>query len=351
MEILSLHIEYLLLHHDCVVVPGIGAFINVRQAPTFDSETGFIHAPYNEVIFNPSLKSDDGLLAKSFARKNEVSYREGAELMLRSIADLGNMLASEKEATVGRLGILCKEQEGNIRFHPYKSPRNLAYQIGRIEVPFSNSNIKRNNSSTSVKESSFQNQNESSDIIGNKETEKTFDKRKERKLNFEKNYYIPVNKTFTKVAASVLALLIVSIAFINKPLLTNDAEERASVLPIDKVIDSAIQNNQHSGSLQGEIKSNESDEKKEEVQTNEKGITSAKEANFYLIVATCTTPMEAEKFIKKYSDSGYPMTIINSTKYYRVSAMSDDSRQKLIELKNSSEFKENFPHAWIWKKI
>ena len=66
---LSLHIEYLLLHHDCVVVPGLGAFINVRHAAYFDAVTRVWHPMTREVRFNGALTHDDGLLSSSYARK------------------------------------------------------------------------------------------------------------------------------------------------------------------------------------------------------------------------------------------------------------------------------------------
>ena len=43
MERLSIHIEYLLLRHDCVVVPGFGAFINARSEARVDSESGQVY--------------------------------------------------------------------------------------------------------------------------------------------------------------------------------------------------------------------------------------------------------------------------------------------------------------------
>ena len=85
MENLSLHIEYLLLRHDCVVVPGIGAFINIYQTPEFDTATGKITPMMREVRFNGAVRSDDGLLANSYARKYQISYREGAELLRQDI--------------------------------------------------------------------------------------------------------------------------------------------------------------------------------------------------------------------------------------------------------------------------
>ncbi|MDE6547663.1 MAG: SPOR domain-containing protein, partial [Muribaculaceae bacterium] len=42
MDILPLHIEYLLTRHDCVIVPGIGAFIATETEAFIDLENGVI---------------------------------------------------------------------------------------------------------------------------------------------------------------------------------------------------------------------------------------------------------------------------------------------------------------------
>ncbi|MDE6297535.1 MAG: hypothetical protein K2L89_06780 [Muribaculaceae bacterium] len=343
MEILSLHIEYLLLHHDCVVLPGIGAFINVRHSASFDIERGIITAPVKEVIFNQSLKSDDGLLAKSYARKYQISYREGSELMLRSIAALGEVLATDHEATIGKLGILCREKEGNLRFHPYKSARNLAYQLGRVEVPVGNVTTSEDNAeSADTTVASELNEPIFEIEETNTEVEEPIINQKSRELDFEKNYYIPVNKTFIKISACLLVCFMISLAFIYRPSSNNTVEERASVLPIDKVIDTALQTSQNLELKHDSLHALQPQDSLKELQ--EQG------DNYYLIVATCTSPEEAEKFIKKNSSAGYELSIISSTKYWRVSASSDSDRQQLIETMHSNEFKEHFPKAWIWKK-
>ena len=105
MERLSIHIEYLLLRHDCVVVPGFGAFINARSEARVDSESGQVYPMMREVRFNSALVHDDGLLAGSFARKYRVPFAEGREMLRKSIESLRRTMASDGEVTIGRLGI------------------------------------------------------------------------------------------------------------------------------------------------------------------------------------------------------------------------------------------------------
>lgn len=97
MERLSIHIEYLLLRHDCVVVPGFGAFINARSEARVDSESGQVYPMMREVRFNSALVHDDGLLAGSFARKYRVPFAEGRRCSARaSNPCAGRWLPTEK---------------------------------------------------------------------------------------------------------------------------------------------------------------------------------------------------------------------------------------------------------------
>ncbi len=111
MERLSIHIEYLLLRHDCVVVPGFGAFINARSEARVDSESGQVYPMMREVRFNSALVHDDGLLAGSFARKYRVPFAEGREMLRKSIESLRRTMASDGEVTIGRIGIISSESD------------------------------------------------------------------------------------------------------------------------------------------------------------------------------------------------------------------------------------------------
>ena len=118
MEILPLHIEYLLTRHDCVIVPGLGAFIANETEAVIDLEAGVIRPGRREIGFNRSVVTDDGLLSHSIARREGLSYedarRQVAHLSERMMADLDQ----EGEVSLGMVGKLVKDQEGLISFKP-----------------------------------------------------------------------------------------------------------------------------------------------------------------------------------------------------------------------------------------
>ncbi|MDE7413223.1 MAG: hypothetical protein K2N05_05460 [Muribaculaceae bacterium] len=367
MEKLSLHIEYLLLHHDCVIIPDLGAFISIYKAPAFDYDKGILTPPSKEIRFNQALRSDDGLLANSYARKYCIPYREGSEMLAKTVAELGATLANEGEITFGRIGILKKEEEGTIVFYPFKTSSRISAETGLLPTPFSKS-IKREEKTdswhyaeTGNAEKNFTNSTKflasiNSDEgnsqpnlkIEKEENEGNVDLEKFKKMDFSSNYYIPLNKKATKISACAVLLLIMVLSwFIPRPEV-DSPEERASVLPIDKVIDSAV------GYTNDKPIINKTPDAPlaPETQKTEYSIIpdSATGKSYYLIVATCTSLPEATKWVDSNKKYGYHLDILESKKLFRVSAFSSSSRQTLVDTMRSEKFRTSFSSSWVWKK-
>lgn len=245
MEKLSLHIEFLLQNHECVILPGFGAFISIYEAPHFDNETGVITPPKREIRFNQSLINDDGLLANSFARKLRVSHSEGAQIVSKYVSLLIEALNLDGEVTIGRLGVIKQDPERKYSFHPFNTAASVAAEIGLLPAPFSSpSPLKTSEGKTSDTEYSISRSRSSEKEGVFKDEELTeYDLlllEKARRLNFKRNYYIPINKYLTKISACLIVATIFILAWMNPSADKGNYEERASVLPIDKVLDSAI---------------------------------------------------------------------------------------------------------------
>lgn len=121
MDILPLHIEYLLTRHDCVIVPGLGAFIATEQDASIDHEAGIIHPRRREISFNSSVITDDGLLSHSISRREGLSYEEARRVLIHLIERMTADLNEEGEVSLGMVGKLVKDAEGLISFRPRQS--------------------------------------------------------------------------------------------------------------------------------------------------------------------------------------------------------------------------------------
>lgn len=116
---LSRHIEYLLVRHDCVVVPGLGAFFIGDESAKFDPASGLFLPPSRLVGFNPQVHTDDGMLRLSIARRDGVSPEKAKVLLETAVAELRGTLQSEGAVTIGRIGSLALTDDSDFpQFRP-----------------------------------------------------------------------------------------------------------------------------------------------------------------------------------------------------------------------------------------
>ena len=98
------HIEYLLIHHDCVVVPDWGAFIANYSSAHYDAESGLMSRPLRSIGFNASVIHNDGLLSHSLMRREGLSYDQAMHFISDSVTTFRQQLSRGSEVSMGRLG-------------------------------------------------------------------------------------------------------------------------------------------------------------------------------------------------------------------------------------------------------
>lgn len=118
MDTLSMHVEYLLREHDCVVLPGFGAFICANRPASFDCDGVNILPPGRRLAFNPLINRNDGLLATSIARRESIAFEAASKKVAERIAHLRGELQREQRMQFGRLGRFILNSEGITAFVP-----------------------------------------------------------------------------------------------------------------------------------------------------------------------------------------------------------------------------------------
>lgn len=113
---LSLHITTLLRRNECVIIPGVGAFVATRREAVFAN--GLMSAPVREISFNPALTYDDGLLASSVSRRLKISFEQARERVAAESALLQRRLRNEGAVQLERIGLLQRRSGGRLEFVP-----------------------------------------------------------------------------------------------------------------------------------------------------------------------------------------------------------------------------------------
>lgn len=113
------HIEHLAVEHDCVIVPGLGAFIS--QYSSSKNAEGVIVALKRSISFNMSIAHNDGLLVNSLMRRECIGFDAANDEIQNFVCSLRSQLRHEGEVPVGRIGFLKYNSEDSFEFIPFAS--------------------------------------------------------------------------------------------------------------------------------------------------------------------------------------------------------------------------------------
>lgn len=94
MQPISIIIKDMLYVRDCVIVPGLGAFITRRVPSHYDERRGLMLPPRKEVAFNPDIRHTDGMLADTIAGREGVDY----DMAQRTVEDFAQEVRQTAEA-------------------------------------------------------------------------------------------------------------------------------------------------------------------------------------------------------------------------------------------------------------
>lgn len=130
------HISDLLYAHDCVIVPELGGFVaNYAPAKIHPTQHTFT-PPSKNIIFNKSLKNNDGLLANHIANAEKTSYPEALKYLQHFTSTTNTELKKGAKVTIDEVGTLFLDAERNIQFEPETTNFLLdAFGLSRFQSP------------------------------------------------------------------------------------------------------------------------------------------------------------------------------------------------------------------------
>ena len=130
------HIEYLITCHDCVVVPGWGAFIANYDASSYDAQAGLMLCPRRTIGFNASVNHNDGLLAQSLMRREGMGYNAAMKFIADSVTSFRQQLSMDSEVSMGRLGYFRRSDGRFIEFVPFyhANGSDQFFGLGNLDI-------------------------------------------------------------------------------------------------------------------------------------------------------------------------------------------------------------------------
>lgn len=124
------YISQLLYRHQCVTVPGFGAFLTEIQSAHLHESTNSFYPPKKVISFNSRLKNNDGLLANHIAQIEKSDYQTAVASIESEVIIWNSILQVNERFTLKNIGELFLNSEKNIVFTPSENINYLKESFG-----------------------------------------------------------------------------------------------------------------------------------------------------------------------------------------------------------------------------
>lgn len=124
------YISQLLYRHQCVTVPGFGAFLTEIQSAHLHENTNSFYPPKKVISFNANLKNNDGLLANHIAQIEKTTYENAVASIESEVVIWNSILQVNEKFTLKNIGELFLNPEKNLVFTPSENINYLKESFG-----------------------------------------------------------------------------------------------------------------------------------------------------------------------------------------------------------------------------
>ena len=124
------YISDLLYEHECVVIPGLGGFISKDHSAVIHPLKHQFKPPYREIVFNPHLRANDGLLLSLIARSENISYQDAKSNLDRFVHKCIDGLTKGHRINFRNIGALAYNHEKQIVFIADENQNFMASSFG-----------------------------------------------------------------------------------------------------------------------------------------------------------------------------------------------------------------------------
>ena len=115
---LNQYISELLYRYECVVVPGLGAFLTHKVSAKIDAQAQVFSPPKKRLSFNEQLQQNDGVLANQIATSEKVSYENALAKIAKQVAEIQQSLKKNETVSLKYVGDLSRSKTGALEFEP-----------------------------------------------------------------------------------------------------------------------------------------------------------------------------------------------------------------------------------------
>lgn len=326
MKDLSRHIEYLLLDHDCVIYPQLGAFIAKYVPSRWVDEEDLFLPPYRSISFNEMLKDGDDLFVSTLSKRYKITLDEARTLCADFLEFIHQELTANGSIDLGSIGILTQDPEnGKISFSPciagVTSPELYGLDVCHL-TPIKQEERIDETPAKNVKVTSVQAD--------------------------DKNITIRINRSIfnyvATIAASIVLFFSLTTPVVNTEMADGQTAEMNLFIPNNLIplqlgeTAEAPQPVEESAAVEADSES--ASEQNELEEAHNKG-------NFAIVLASAISQKNAERYVESLKSKGYNAEIQETKKLIRVIIPGFETREDVqVQIKKMKETSAEFSKIW-----
>jgi hypothetical protein len=115
---IAIHLKRLLLVNDCVIIPDFGGFVLQNHPAVYERDAHRFCPAHKEMVFNPTLKHDDGLLTESYMQTYGMTFNQARSALKKDVVELKAALDKQGAVDLEAIGVFRKEAETAMVFQP-----------------------------------------------------------------------------------------------------------------------------------------------------------------------------------------------------------------------------------------
>lgn len=128
--VLEHYISELLYRYNCVMVPGLGAFLTQMKSAEIHKSTNAFYPPSKILSFNEQVVTNDGLLVSYMSDAEQISYEEMLKKVTEATTAWKLQLAKGEKISLENIGELKLNEAGKIQFQPHYNINYLTSSFG-----------------------------------------------------------------------------------------------------------------------------------------------------------------------------------------------------------------------------
>ena len=307
------------MRHDCVVLPGVGAFLARYESARLTPDGLTILPPRRVIGFNADLTHDDGLLAGSISRSTGCVFETAAAEVSRGAEAILRRIDAGQTVELNRIGSLSRSEAGTIAFVPVDdavSAANVMYAaLPSVVVP--------------------------ADAAAAGRVARVLDVDLEPQRPGKAPFVVRALK-YAAAAAVVIGVAITA----STPIIVNRPADFASISAPAITVEKPRYI--PSSDFGRELYLVRPDSASSMAVVPEKNIIDPDGPGYFLIVASFVTEREANRFIAEKGDS--QLKVVKGERRCRVYANAGKSFSEAAAPVRDSAFSDRYPDAWVYKK-